>query len=62
MARTMSFSVLALILISAMAAAQTDTTGAADSLKAEWVSSFADAQSKALDENRVILLDFYTDW
>lgn len=32
-----------------------------DSLKIEWVNNFDDAQAKALAENKVILLEFYTD-
>jgi len=43
----------------ALGQAQEEEPG--DSLQIQWVNNFGDAQTKALAENKVILLDFYSD-
>ena len=48
-------------LCAAVALGQAPEEEAEDSLKIEWVNDFDDAQAKALAENKVILLDFYSD-
>ena len=53
--------VLFFALCATVALGQAPEKEAEDSLKIEWVNSFDDAQAKALAENKVILLDFYSD-
>ena len=53
--------VLVCVLCATVAHGQAPKEEAEDSLKIEWVNSFDDAQAKALTENKVILLDFYSD-
>jgi hypothetical protein len=53
--------VLVFALCAAAALGQAPEEKAEDSLKIEWVNNFDDAQAKALTENKVILLDFFSD-
>jgi hypothetical protein len=48
-------------LCATVAFGQAPEEEAVDSLKIEWVNDFNDAQARAIAENKVILLDFYSD-
>jgi len=51
-----------LLSLAAVAVAQTAEEEPPDSAVMAWVDNFPEAQQLGLNENRVILLDFYTDW
>ncbi len=61
MTKTTYVFVLVLVLCATVVFGQAPEEEAKDSLKIEWVNNFDDAQAKALSENKVILLDFYSD-
>ncbi len=53
--------VLVFALCATVVSGQAPEEETEDSLKIEWVNNFDAAQAMALAENKVILLDFYSD-
>jgi len=61
MSRVGLIAVVVLLLVASAVQAQTPEEEPTDPLVIAWASSFSQAQTLGLSENRVILLDFYTD-
>ncbi len=56
-----SLLVFIAIVCASTALGQTSGEESNDTAQIEWVDSFEDAQAKAIADNKLILLDFYSD-
>ncbi|MBU1320648.1 MAG: hypothetical protein KKG33_02880 [candidate division Zixibacteria bacterium] len=61
MTRLVLIAAVILLLVASVVQAQMPEEDSADSLVIAWTNGFSEAQAQGLSENRVILLDFYTD-